>query len=155
MAARARALIVASSGELEAHVVVVRESEAQFGLKGLINTEADDFSTWIAANTVRISDLYGLLQARGITAVHLWLSGEKRWLSYAVVEDAAVPGSVDYLDYVWRHAVVEWVEGFSPRFTRGLAASAAGAGAGSRAEAGTGNVCGSPREAGTERDHCG
>ena len=100
-----RSLIVASSGQLEAHVVVVRESEAQFGLKGLINTEADDFSTWIAANTVRISEIYGLLQARGITAVHLWLSGEKRWLSYAVVEDAAVPGSVDFLitygDTLW------------------------------------------------------
>ena len=100
-----RALIVATSGDLEEHVVVVRESEAQFGLKGLISTEADDYSTWIAANTVRISEIYGLLQARGITAVHLWLSGEKRWLSYAVVEDAAVPGSVDFLitygDTLW------------------------------------------------------
>ena len=81
------------------------QEKARFGLDGLIKIGAADYTTWIGANDVRVSELYPLLKARGINSVHLWLSGEQRWLAYAVVEDAAIPGSVDFLitygDTLW------------------------------------------------------
>ena len=99
------ALIIPTSRDLEQIASIVAREKSRFGLDGLIKVQADDYTTWIGANTVRISEIYGLLQARGITSVLLWLSGEERWLRYAVVQDAAVPGSLDFLitygDTLW------------------------------------------------------
>ena len=100
-----RALIIATSRDLEGIASIVAQEKARFGLDGLIKIGAADYTTWIGANDVRVSELYPLLKARGINSVHLWLSGEQRWLAYAVVEDAAIPGSVDFLitygDTLW------------------------------------------------------
>ena len=84
---------------------IVAQEKSRFDLSGLTRDTAEDYTAWIGANDVRISDIYGLLQARGITSALLWLSGEQRWLRYSVVGDAAVPGSVDFLitygDTLW------------------------------------------------------
>ena len=62
-------------------------------------------TTWIASNTIRVSEIYAALLARRINAVYLWHFEEKRWLSYAMVDDVPVPGSVDfaisYADTLW------------------------------------------------------
>ncbi len=100
-----RALIIATSRDLEGFASIVAREKSRFGLDGLTKVQADDYSAWIGANTVRISEIYGLLQARGISSALLWLSGEQRWLRYSVVGDAAIPGSVDFLitygDTLW------------------------------------------------------
>ncbi len=99
------ALIVATSRDLEGFAAIVAQEKSRFDLSGLTRDTAEDYTAWIGANDVRISDIYGLLQARGITSALLWLSGEQRWLRYSVVGDAAVPGSVDFLitygDTLW------------------------------------------------------
>ncbi len=98
-------LLLATSRDLVAHVSMVGREKSRFGLDGFTRVERDNMTTWIASNTIRVSEIYAKLRARRITAVYLWHVEEKRWLSYAMVDDAPVPGSVDfaisYADTLW------------------------------------------------------
>ena len=98
-------LLLATSRDLVAHVSMVGREKARFGLDGFTRVERDNMTTWIASNTIRVSELYPKLRARRIKTVSLWHFEEKRWLRYAMVDDVSVPGSVDfaisYADTLW------------------------------------------------------
>ena len=98
-------LLLATSRDLVAHVSMVGREQARFGLDGFTRVERDNMTTWIASNTIRVSELYPELRARRIKTVSLWHLEEKRWLRYAMVDDVSVPGSVDfaisYADTLW------------------------------------------------------
>ena len=98
-------LLLASSRDLIAHVSMVGREKARFGLDGFTRVERDNLTTWIASNTIRISELYPKLRTRRINAVYLWHFEEKRWLSYATDDGEPVPGSTDfpisYADTLW------------------------------------------------------
>ena len=98
-------LLLATSRDLVAHVSMVGREQSRFGLDGFTRVERDNMTTWIASNTIRVSELYPKLRARGLKTVSLWHLEEKRWLRYAMVDDVPVPGSVDfaisYADTLW------------------------------------------------------
>ena len=98
-------LLLATSRDLIAHVSMVGREKARFGLDGFTRVERDNVTTWVASNTIRISELYPKLQSRRINVVYLWHLEEKRWLSYATEDGEPVPGSVDfsisYADTLW------------------------------------------------------
>ncbi len=51
-------------------------------------------TTWTCESEAKASEVFGLLSARGASAVHLW-NGEA-WVSYSVVDGQVVPGSSDF-----------------------------------------------------------
>lgn len=91
-----RSLVLATSRDLQAHVAIVAQEQARFGLDGLTHRDPNHFSAWIAANDVPVADLYPLLQSRGIKAVWLWQANDKGWLLYAQVNGAPIPGATNY-----------------------------------------------------------
>ena len=98
-------LRLAASRDSVAHVSMVGREKSRFGLDGFTRVERDNMTTWIASNTIRISEIYPKLQGRRIEALYLWHLEQKRWLRYAMVDDVPVPGSVDfaisYADTLW------------------------------------------------------
>ncbi len=62
------------------------------GLDCLSN--ASGFSTWTCGVEASASELFGMVSARGASAVHLW-NGDA-WVRYAIVDGAMVPGSSDF-----------------------------------------------------------
>ena len=98
-------LLLATSRDSVAHVSMVGREKSRFGLDGFTRVERDNMTTWIASNTIRVSEIYPKLRVRRIKAVYLWHLEQKRWLSYAMVDDVPVPGSVDfaisYADTFW------------------------------------------------------
>lgn len=99
------AVIIASSRDLDTHARLVAEEKSRFGLDGLTKVVAGDYTTWIGQNSLPISGLYPLLQARGINAVYLWNATTKQWLTYAQANGQPVPGATDfqitYADTLW------------------------------------------------------
>ena len=97
--------LLTTSRDLVAHVSMVGREKARFGLDGFTRVERDNMTTWIASNTIPVSEIYPKLRARGIKTASLWHFEQKRWLSYAMLNDVPVPGSVDfaisYADTLW------------------------------------------------------
>ena len=60
-----------------------------------LSSLSSGFSTWTCEGTGMASDIFGDLNSRGASAVHLWNGAA--WVRYAVVDGAEVPGSTDFL----------------------------------------------------------
>ena len=76
-------LVIASTAELHDLVKVVPAAENVTGLDGLTSILIDDLSVWTAPNQILASALFPQLASRGAEAIHLWLHGQRRWLSFA------------------------------------------------------------------------
>lgn len=76
------ALLVASSSELHDVVKVLPHSENVRDASGLTSTLADDFSSWIAPNSISASELWPHIAKRGVRAIHVWQHRERRWWTY-------------------------------------------------------------------------
>ena len=100
-----RALVIATSRDLEQVASIVARDKARFGLDGLIKINAEDYTTWIGQNNVQASELWRLLAPRGISSILLYRAHEQRWLRWSVVNGLEIPGSVDFLiaygDTLW------------------------------------------------------
>lgn len=78
-------LVLASTGELHDIVKVVAAAENVTGLEGLTSIIVGDLSVWTAPNQILASSLFPQLASRGAGAIHLWLHGQRSWLSFAPV----------------------------------------------------------------------
>ena len=76
-------LLFASTDDLHDIVRVVAAAENVTGLDGLTSIGVDDLSVWVAPNQILASKLYPQLAGRGAKAIHLWLHGQRSWLTFA------------------------------------------------------------------------
>ncbi len=95
------ALIVATTGNVSDVVVVestagapeaMPEEEEEASISCL--SETSGFSTWTCDVSASASEIFGWLQGRGASAIHL--NNGTAWVRYSVVDGAMVPGSSDF-----------------------------------------------------------
>ncbi len=101
-------LILASTDELHDIVKVVAAAENVTGLDGLTSIVIDDLSVWTAPNQILASALFPQLASRGAGAIHLWLHGQRSWLSFAPADpEHPEPGT----DFSIRSGSILWISG--------------------------------------------
>lgn len=83
LGASGQGLVIASTAELHDIVKVVAAAENVTGLDGLTSVVIDDLSVWTAPNQIMASALLPQLARRGAGAIHLWLHGQRSWLTFA------------------------------------------------------------------------
>lgn len=103
-----KGLILASTSELHDVVRVVAAAENVTGLDGLTSITVDDLSVWTAPNQILASALFRQLASRGAGAIHLWLHGQRNWLSFAPADpEHPEPGT----DFPIRSGAILWISG--------------------------------------------
>ena len=58
-------------------------------------SELSGFATWSCGVSADASEIFEMVSARGVSAIHLW--NGSTWVRYSVVDDAMVPGSSDFM----------------------------------------------------------
>ena len=58
-------------------------------------SELSGFATWSCGVSADASEIFAMVSARGVSAIHLW--NGSTWVRYSVVDDAMVPGSSDFM----------------------------------------------------------
>ena len=58
-------------------------------------SELSGFATWSCGVEADASEIFDMVSARGVSAIHLW--NGSTWVRYSVVDDAMVPGSSDFM----------------------------------------------------------
>ena len=101
-------LLIASTAGLHDIVKVVAAAENVRDLTGLTSVGVDDLSVWIAPNQIQASALFPQLASRGATAIHLWLHGQRAWLTFApAVPNDPEPGT----DFSIQSGSILWITG--------------------------------------------
>lgn len=101
-------LLIASNNELHDIVKVVAAAENVTGLDGLTSLVVDDLSVWVAPNQILASALFPQLASRGASAIHLWLHGQRTWLSFAPADpEDPEPGT----DFPIHSGSILWISG--------------------------------------------
>ncbi len=91
-----RALIIATSRDFEGLATLVGRGSSRFGADGLIKVEPNNYTTWIATNRIRVSQIYPDLARKGIRTVLLWVSDRRIWQRYTLLGGAPTSDSVDF-----------------------------------------------------------
>ena len=94
------ASIVVSSGTVYEVISVSTapvEEEAMPEEEALVSclSELSGFATWSCGVSADASEIFEMVSARGVSAIHLW--NGSTWVRYSVVDDAMVPGSSDFM----------------------------------------------------------
>ena len=101
-------LLIASTAGLHDIVKVVAAAENVRDLTGLTSVGVDDLSVWIAPNQIQASALFPQLASRGATAIHLWLHGQRAWLTFAPADpNNPEPGT----DFSIQSGSILWITG--------------------------------------------
>ena len=97
-----RALVTATADSISGvQLVTVTDAAAAGdepgpGLSGLGSLAPNSYASWISAATVRISELYEGLSARGVNAIFKWDRAAGRYVQYAEHSGEQLPGAVDF-----------------------------------------------------------
>ena len=101
-------LLIASTAGLHDIVKVVAAAENVRGLSGLTSAEVNDLSVWTAPNQILVSALFPQLASRGAVAIHLWLHGQRTWLTFAPEDpERPEPGT----DFAILSGSILWISG--------------------------------------------
>ena len=94
------ATIIAESGSATGTTTVslpAPEAEAMPEEEASVSclSELSGFATWSCGVSADASEIFEMVSARGVSAIHLW--NGSTWVRYSVVDDAMVPGSSDFM----------------------------------------------------------
>ena len=94
------ATIIATAGSADAVTSVSTapvEEEAMPEAEASVSclSELSGFATWSCGVSADASEIFEMVSARGVSAIHLW--NGSTWVRYSVVDDAMVPGSSDFM----------------------------------------------------------
>ncbi len=95
--------VVTATADGQVGVVVVESTAGMVEPEAMPEEEASvsclsnlsGFSTWSCGVESSASEIFGLVSARGVTAIHL--HNGTAWVRYSVVDGAMVPGSSDFM----------------------------------------------------------
>ena len=95
-------IVTVHDGDNDAHDVVKftiagTEEEAMPEEEASVSclSELSGFATWSCGVSADASEIFEMVSARGVSAIHLW--NGSTWVRYSVVDDAMVPGSSDFM----------------------------------------------------------
>ena len=95
--------VVTATADGQVDVVVVESTAGMVEPEAMPEEEASvsclselsGFATWSCGVSADASEIFGMVSARGVSAIHLW--NGSTWVRYSVVDDAMVPGSSDFM----------------------------------------------------------
>ena len=95
--------VVTATADGQVDVVVVESTAGMVEPEAMPEEEASvsclselsGFATWSCGVSADASEIFEMVSARGVSAIHLW--NGSTWVRYSVVDDAMVPGSSDFM----------------------------------------------------------